>query len=120
VPVLALSGLLLDNAPQESADRGLLALIQEGRFRARTLVQRILTFARRDEPKRELLDIASVAGSVLKLLRSSLPATIAIEERMASVPPTMADEGQVHHVLMNLVTNSAHAIGDRMGPSRSR
>ena len=115
VPVLALSGLLLDNAPEESPDRELLELIQEGGWRARALVRQILTFARRDEPKRELLDIGSVAGSMLKLLRSSLPPTIALEERMACVPPTIADEGQVHQVLMNLVTNAAHAIGDRMG-----
>jgi PAS domain S-box-containing protein len=115
VPILALSSLLLDNAPEGSPDRGLLALIQEGGSRARALVQQILTFARRDEPKRELLDMATVAGSVLKLLRSTLPATIVIEERMACVRPTVADEGQVHQVVMNLVTNAAHAIGDRTG-----
>jgi PAS domain S-box-containing protein len=115
VPVVMLSDMLLEDSPQETPNRALLALIKEGGHRARTLVQQILIFTRRDEPKRELLDITAVVGNALKLLRSTLPTTISIDARMASTPLIVADDGQIHQVLMNLVTNAAHAIGDHMG-----
>jgi signal transduction histidine kinase len=115
VPIIGLSGLMLNDALEGSPERQMLAVIEEGGNRARNLVRQILTFARRDEPKRELLDVAVLAGSVLKLLRSGLPATITIEERFGCVPPVLADEGQIYQMLMNLVTNAAQAIGDKTG-----
>ena len=114
-PVIFLSGLMLDDAPEGSRDRQTLGLIDEGGKRARDLVRRILTFARKDEPKPERLNLAVVAANALKLLRASVPATISINERVLPVPPVLADEGQLHQVLTNLVTNAAQAIGDSIG-----
>jgi PAS domain S-box-containing protein len=114
-PVIFLSGMMLEEAPEGSRDRETLGLIDEGGKRARDLVRRMLTFARKDEPKRLRLDVAAVVRNALKLLRASIPATISINERVLPVPPVLADEGQLHQVLANLVYNAAQAIGDGIG-----
>ena len=115
VPITVLSGLLLKGNVPEGRMRECLELIQKSAARGRDLIKRILTFSRRSEPEQGLVDITSLVGEVLPLLRSALPATIAIRERLGAVPLIMADEGQLNQVMMNLVKNAADAIGDRVG-----
>jgi two-component system NtrC family sensor kinase len=115
VPVIGLSSVLSERAPEGSRERAALALIEQGGQRARDLVQRILMFARRTEPERRHLDIGVFVANALRLLRASIPATIVVLEKIAPTPLVLADEGQLHQVLMNLVGNAAQAIGDKMG-----
>jgi PAS domain S-box-containing protein len=115
LPVIALSSLTMKRLPRESRDRQNLELIHEAGTRAHDLVRRILIFARKNPLNRRRVDIAAFAAAALKLLRSTLPTTISVSERLEPVPPIWADEGQLHQVVMNLVTNAAHAIGDQMG-----
>jgi signal transduction histidine kinase len=54
----------------------------------------------------------------LRLLRASVPSTIAMEQRIAAiaaVSPFAGDPRQLHQVITNLVTNAAQAIGPRTG-----
>jgi PAS domain S-box-containing protein len=115
VPVTLLSGLLLKGDAPEGRVRECLELIQKSAARGRDLIKRILTFARRSEPEQGWVDVTALVGRVLPLLRSTLPSTIAIRERLGAVPSIMADEGQLNQVIMNLVKNAADAIGDRIG-----
>jgi PAS domain S-box-containing protein len=115
VPITVLSGLLLKGNVPEGRMRECLELIQKSAARGRDLIKRILTFARRSEPEQGLVDMTALVGGVLPLLRSALPATITISERLGAVPLIMADEGQLSQVMMNLVKNAADAIGDRIG-----
>jgi hypothetical protein len=66
--------------------------------------------------------MAAVVKKELKLLRSTLPATIAIDERIAPVPPICADESKMGQVLMNLapMRRKRSATGRAPSPSRSR
>ena len=87
--------------------------IRQASARATDLVRRILTFSRDQEPQRRVLRLQDVVDEVLKLLASTLPATIQIQPRFtADVPSVLADATQVHQVVMNLGTNAAHAMGD--------
>jgi signal transduction histidine kinase len=115
LPVICISDTLIRRAPEGSRDRELLSLIDVSGKRARDLVRRILTFSRKDEPKREPLNLADTLANALKLLRASIPSTITIDERITPVRAVCADEGQVVQILTNLVTNSAQAIANRMG-----
>jgi len=115
LPVVALSTLTMKRLAREDRAYQNLVLIHDAGIRARDLVRRILDFARKSDSTWRRVDLAVFVGTALSLLRSTLPATIAIEDRLEPVPPIWADETQIHQILMNLVTNAAHAIGTAMG-----
>ena len=61
-------------------------------------------------------DLAGVVDEVLRLLRSTLPASIALRTEYAGATPlAFADASQVHEAIVNLTTNAAHAIGSAPG-----
>jgi len=84
--------------------------------RAADLVRRILTFGRRQEQDRRVVQLRDVVAETLKLLRATVPASIEIRTRFADhIVPVLADVSQIHQVVMNLGINAAQAIGDRPG-----
>jgi hypothetical protein len=79
--------------------------------RGRQLVERILRFGRRQEVELVPLPLADTVADAARLLRSTLPAAISLELCLEEAPPRiLADATSVHQVLMNLVTNSSHAM----------
>jgi len=90
--------------------------IRKASARASELVRRIMAFGRPTESRQVAVDLSTVVDEVLKLLRSTLPAGIALERAYANdAPPVLADAGQVHEAIVNLTTNAAYAIGPRAG-----
>ena len=84
--------------------------------RATNLVRQILSFSRRQKHERKNLQLAGVIQEALKLLRATLPATIDIQHSIDDeLPDVLANPTQIHQVVMNLCTNSAHAMKDRQG-----
>jgi PAS domain S-box-containing protein len=84
--------------------------------RARDLVRQILTFGRQQEQDRKLVSLADVVPEALRLLRSTIPATIEIRSRIiAGLPTVLADANQIHQVVMNLGINAAQAVGHTAG-----
>ncbi|MBR9987530.1 MAG: response regulator [Desulfosarcina sp.] len=78
--------------------------------RAKGLVEQILTFTRQGKSQKVPCDIAIVLKEVVKLLRASIPSTIEIVQKIPSnLGTVLADQTQIHQVLMNLCTNAAHA-----------
>lgn len=85
-------------------------------LRASDLVKQILTFSRQDKKVKEPVRISLIVKEVLKLIRSSLPATIDIVSKIeADKSIVLADPTQIHQVIMNLCTNAAYAMKDRGG-----
>ena len=78
--------------------------------RAKTLVPQILTFSRKTRLQKCPLQLVKIVGEATKMLRSSIPATIVIEEDFNSSATILADPTQMHQVVMNLCTNSYHAM----------
>ena len=84
--------------------------------RARDLVRQILTFGRQQEQDRKIISLTVVIEEALKLLRSTVPATIEIRSRFApNLPTVLADASQIHQIVMNLGINAAQAIGRGAG-----
>jgi len=83
--------------------------------RAKDLVQQILAFSRQSDQERKPVQISLIVKEALKMLRSSLPSTIEIQEEVISRGVIEADPTQVHQILMNLCTNAGHAMRDKGG-----
>ncbi len=84
--------------------------VQKGAKRAAELVQQILTFSRRTEYQKQHIKLFSGVNEVLKLLRSSIPTSIEIVTKMNTKSTIYADSTRIHQVVMNLCTNSYHAM----------
>jgi signal transduction histidine kinase/ActR/RegA family two-component response regulator len=78
--------------------------------RARRLIERILTFSRQSEGKRQPVNLALTLEDVLQLIRVSLPSTITIEQHIHDTGTVLADPIQIHQLFMNLCTNAGHAM----------
>ena len=75
------------------------------------LVRQILTFSRASDVEPQILDAVPVTKEVAKLIVSSLPPTTRIEvEITASNTHVRSGPTHIHQILMNLVTNAAHAL----------
>lgn len=84
--------------------------------RAKDLVQQILRFSRRDETTMQILSISPLLKETTRLLRSTLPKTIQIEQRIQVEDDTIyGDSTQIHQIIMNLCTNAYHAMRDTGG-----
>ncbi|BCO09144.1 hypothetical protein GF1_15200 [Desulfolithobacter dissulfuricans] len=93
-----------------------LQAIKKAANRAKDLVSQILAFSRQSASRRKNVSIVPAIKEAIKLLRSSLPATIEIK---ADIDPDVcrihADLTQIHQVFMNLCTNAAQAIDHEEG-----
>jgi PAS domain S-box-containing protein len=84
--------------------------------RARNLVRQILAFSRKQANERHVIRLQTIVREVLKMVRSTLPATIEIVQDIGPDAETvLADPTQIHQIVLNLCTNAAHAMHDRRG-----
>jgi PAS domain S-box-containing protein len=76
--------------------------VRKAAFRARDLVSQILAFSRKsDKVSTTVFEPAIIVKEVLKLLRSSTPATIEIEQHINTRAKIEADPSQFHQIMMN-------------------
>ena len=116
MPILGYTELAMNSLPAGSKNRGYLKQVVNAGHRARDLVTQILTFSRHDEHDKRPVRIQPLVKETIKLLRSSLPATIEIHEAVASGDSSILGcPTQIHQVVMNLCTNAYHAMRDRGG-----
>lgn len=78
--------------------------------RAKEMVRQILAFSRQSDEALRPVRIDTVARETLKLIRSTLPATIDIQQKLSSDAQVMANPTQVHQIFMNLCSNAAYAM----------
>ncbi len=113
--ILGFSELCLFDADQESPLYKNLQQVLHAGHRAKDLVRQILTFSRRGESDLKPIEPAVIVKEALKLLRSTLPATIEIETQIDSRSLVMGDPIQIHQIMMNLCTNAAYAMDKNGG-----
>ncbi len=81
--------------------------------RARTLVKRLLGFARRSELRRAAVDIGELIAGMDDLVRSSVGGTVEVEFDIApDLPAAIADASQLELALLNLCVNARDAMPD--------
>ncbi|GJL57123.1 MAG: hypothetical protein NPIRA02_42550 [Nitrospirales bacterium] len=90
-------------------------VLQAGQ-RAKNLVQQILTFSRQGDAGKKPIQLQAIVEEALKLLRASMPSTIAVKQDLeSSAGPVFADPTQIHQVMMNLGTNAEYAMRGKNG-----
>ena len=79
--------------------------------RARTLVARLLAFARRQNLETLPVDVTQLVAGTAELIQRSLGPTIALElDLPGTVPPAMVDPHQLELALLNLAINARDAM----------
>ena len=81
--------------------------------RAKTLVQRLLGFARRQELQSQPVDIGLLLDGMRNLIESSAGRTVEVEiNKHAGLPPALADPNQLELAILNLCVNARDAMPD--------
>jgi PAS domain S-box-containing protein len=115
-PIIGLSEILMDDLPEGSPEQNNATAIFNAGKRGSELVQQILTFSRQTEYKMLPVNIQKIIREVLKLSHATIPTYIEIIHDITnSGDLVMANPAQIHQVVMNLVTNAYHAIGQNPG-----
>ncbi|MCB2184285.1 MAG: cache domain-containing protein [Desulfobulbaceae bacterium] len=111
--ILGFSEITLLQLPSESSATNNLKKVMLACYRARDLVSQILSFSRfpfGEEGRKSILLQESVRDA-LKLLRSTIPSTIAFKYNFEpTCPPVLANFTQVQQIIFNLCTNASHSM----------
>ncbi|MGA3174068.1 MAG: PAS domain S-box protein [Syntrophorhabdales bacterium] len=108
--------LALDEAPDGSPMQHNLEQIFKAGNRGKDLVKQILAFSRADQQEPVLVEAGPLVTETMKLLRSSIPATIDVRHHVEPGRDTvLAEAGRLQQILMNLCANAAHAMREKGG-----
>jgi PAS domain S-box-containing protein len=108
--------LALDTVPESNPARFNLDEIRTASWRAKDVVRQLLSFARKTSYERKPIKIIPIIKESIQLLRATIPTTIEIRQNIKDANDTvLADQTQIQQVLINLITNASHALGETGG-----
>ncbi|SHO53744.1 PAS domain S-box-containing protein [Desulfopila aestuarii DSM 18488] len=114
--ILGYAEMAQEACPAGSTVRKDLDQVVKASYRAKELVKQILAFSRQDETDQIPLQPEVIIKEALKLLRSSLPTTIDIQQNIDTESwPILADPTKIHQIITNLCTNAFHAMEETGG-----
>ncbi len=100
-----------EDSPAGSMIKNDIEQVLKAGHRAKDLVKQILAFSRHADTERVPVQPAVIINEAIKMLRSSLPTTIAIQQNIDPESGyVLADPTQIHQILVNLCTNAFHAM----------
>ncbi|MFZ5953172.1 MAG: ATP-binding protein [Candidatus Rifleibacteriota bacterium] len=89
--------------------------IEKACERAKNLVRQILAFSRKNDSQKSTICLSDEIRDSLRMLKPTLPSTIKILEKYSTSRKIFADPGQLNQIMMNLCTNSMHALNGEPG-----
>ncbi len=113
--ILGFTELAMQDAEKGTELEDSLQEVYAGGNRAKELVKQILAFARQSDEVTKPVQLSSIAMEVLKLIRSTIPASIEIEKDIESSSLVMGNPIQLHQVFLNLFTNASQAMREKGG-----
>ena len=103
--------LAMEDVDEESFAERDLERVLKASERGSRLVKQILTFSRPTQEGFQPTNVAEVVGEAVALIKASLPRNIEIRDSIApGLTACLADPTQIHQIVMNLCTNSFHAL----------
>lgn len=119
--IMGLSELSLERYKPDDQLRANLESIMKSCLRARDIVSQLLAMSYKTDSRRELIHLDPVIRDAVKLVRASIPSSIAISSDISAEKDTVvADQTQICQIILNLCTNSSHAISSSHGSIRIR
>ncbi len=117
-PIIGFAEMSMQMVQEGSSLHHFLKQILLSANRAKGLVRQILTFSRKTDRELKPVQVSLLVKETIKLVRSSFPSTIEIQQRIDPDMHTvtvLSDPSQIHQVLLNLYTNAAHAMREKGG-----
>ncbi|MEN8243998.1 MAG: ATP-binding protein [Thermodesulfobacteriota bacterium] len=113
--ILGYTQLLLRDEKKATDRYADLKIIEKHARSCKAIVEDLLSFSRKSDTEKEMLDIHKVIDDVLSFVQHhSNIEHIALEsEYSPAVHPLLIDEKKVKQVLINLVVNAIHAVGKK-------
>ncbi len=112
-PILGYGEMLLDHLGGDEAGKTYIGEILHAGRRSRDLVRQLLAFGRKQVLDIRPTDINEVLARFERLLRRTIREDIDIRMVKApSLPPVLADVGQLEQVIMNLAVNAQDAMAE--------
>ena len=107
--------ILLHPDNQENILQGA-RVIKDATRRASELVTELLRYAGQEEPEFERISLCQSVQEIASLLRMLVPVIIDLKlDTCGEELPILGSRIQVQQIVLNLVANAAHAIGDQPG-----
>jgi PAS domain S-box-containing protein len=108
--------LAIDDVPEWNPAKHCLEEIRTASLRAKNVVRQILSIARKTPATKKQIRISSVVKESLKLIRTTIPATIELQLDMLCTSEMIhSNTTEINQILMNLCTNSVHAMENETG-----
>lgn len=110
-PIIGALDMLVRKGLGSERERRLIDGALQSGERAKTLVQRLLAFARRQPLQAVPVDLKSLVEGMVELIDSTLGPTIDVRVNIAAdLPPAKADPNQLEMALLNLAVNARDAM----------
>ncbi|MBM7867925.1 response regulator [Heliobacterium gestii] len=86
-------------------------------LRAKDLIQRMLTFSRQTDAKRELVRLSNMVKETMEFVRMILPTNISVRIKLDQSGDDFVwvDPVQIHQLIVNLCANAEHAMRKQGG-----
>ncbi|MEO8339801.1 MAG: PAS domain S-box protein [Nitrospirota bacterium] len=121
--ILGRAEYLLQRTADEGTKKGLTTIVTQIE-RITKVMNQLLAFARRTQPDRQVVDLGEIVENSLEMFQERMThSRITVEKAIETdMPPVHADRDQLVQVMINLVTNSLHAMpeGGRLRLSLNR
>ncbi len=88
--------------------------VAEGLARITEIVRSMKDFSHADQREMCQMDLNRAISSTLVVARSEYRDVADVETDFGEIPPVTCHGGQINQVVLNLVVNAAHAIGDTL------
>ena len=114
--IMGYTELTLNKIREDNFIKANLSRVLTASNRAKDMIKQILAFSRKAEKEREPVLLRDVVGEALELMRSVLPTTIRIQQSIGEkLHPVMANQTEIHQVIINLCINAGHAMREKGG-----
>ena len=111
-PIVGALDMLRRQYEAEERSSRLISGAMQAAERAATLVQRLLSFARRQHLEARTVDVKALVEGMQDLMQRTIGPHIKVEvETVPGLPPALIDPGQLELAILNLAVNARDAMG---------